>query len=399
MSNENINNIPIIIYKFIIGSITADEQEELNEWLAEDVKNQALLERLTNYHNLEKELRRRESVNVERPTNDMQARIDHVLRLQEEKRHTATISSLRRWFSAAAVVLLLVGVGYLSYKVGVSHIKMPVTPEIAQANTISHGQTKATLSIDNGKAVELGADQNQNISIIERLMESTEKQKEITDEPLTLSLKTPRGGEFKVTLEDGTEVWLNAESQLQYPESFDNAERRVVVSGEAYFKVAKDASRPFYVETDGQLVRVYGTEFNIHSYQEDSNVYTTLVNGKISLSPVNSNGSELVLSPGHQAVFDKQEVTSSIRSVDTSTVTSWRNGKFVFENQTLEKIMISLSRWYDFDYEFVDTKLRNTVFMGSVPRYGEFNEVLSILEKSGGLLFTQKGRTIYINQK
>ena len=168
-------------------------------------------------------------------------------------------------------------------------------------------------------------------------------------------------------------------------------------SGKGYYN--EDESRPFYVETSGQVVRVYGTEFNINSYQESDNVYTTLVNGSIALCPVNGNGSELVLSPGHQAIFDKLEQSSTVRSVDTNSVTSWRHGKFVFENQTLEQIMITLSRWYDFNYEFVDMSLRSTIFMGSIPRYGEFNIVLSILEKSGGIRFQQKGNTIFINHK
>ena len=106
-----------------------------------------------------------------------------------------------------------------------------------------------------------------------------------------------------------------------------------------------------------------------------------------------------MLRPGHQAVFDKLDVSSSIRTVDTNVVTSWRNGKFVFENQSLEQIMITLSRWYDFSFEFQDVRLRNTIFMGSVPRYGEFSDILSILEKSGGIRFTQQGKTILINHK
>ena len=212
-------------------------------------------------------------------------------------------------------------------------------------------------------------------------------------------LTTPRGGEFKVTLEDGTEVWLNAESQLRYPAEFEGAERRVQVSGEAYFHVAKDAERPFYVETAGQVIRVTGTEFNVNAYADDSQVFTTLVSGGITTRLLSGNGGELVLTPGHQTVMQMGSNRISVRSVDTDIVTSWTRGKFVFENQTLEQMMRALSRWYDFEYEFADEQSRQTVFMGSMPRYGDFSEVLEILEKSGGLRFRQHGRMIIISKK
>ena len=213
------------------------------------------------------------------------------------------------------------------------------------------------------------------------------------------SLATLRGGEFKVTLEDGTEVWLNAESRLIYPETFGEGDRRVEVEGEAYFKVAKDELHPFYVETAGQLVRVVGTEFDIHSYPEDAEVTTTLVSGSIALKPAQSNGAELTLTPGHQSHFDKQSMAATVKTVDTEVVTSWRSGKFVFENQTFEQIMKTLSRWYDFDYRFSNEELSQMQFMGSVPRYGTFSEVLQILEASGGIKFRQKGKTILISKK
>lgn len=395
-TNNNMNRISQLIYKYIIDDIREDERVELGQWL-QDQKNRELFDRLTNPETFEKEIFMRESINTERPLRDMQSRLGYDITPHENRTHT--IWSLRRWVSAAAILLLVIGVGYQSYKYGIGQINKTSDKEIALSSPITHGQTKAVLTLNNGERIELGADTKRNEHIIKKILSDAEMIQEKEGQKQRISLKTPRGGEFKITLEDGTEVWLNAESQLQYPESFDTSERRVAVSGEAYFKVAKDAARPFYVETAGQLVRVYGTEFNINSYQEDTNVYTTLVNGRISLSPLNGNGSELMLTPGHQAVFDKQDVSSSVRTVDTSIVTSWRNGKFVFENQTLEQIMITLSRWYDFDYEFKDIRLRNTIFMGSVPRYGEFSEVLSILEKSGGISFTQNGKTIIINHK
>ena len=212
-------------------------------------------------------------------------------------------------------------------------------------------------------------------------------------------LTTPRGGEFEITLEDGTKVWLNAESQLSYPDTFRSDERRVILKGEAYFQVAHNEEKPFYVESDGQLVRVYGTEFNIRSYEEDAAVYTTLISGSVALQVAGNLNAELFLTPGRQAVFDKKEASAFVRSVNTEVVTGWRKGLFVFEEQNLGQIMATLARWYNFDYEFADNVLSETVFMGSVPRYGDFNEVLEILEKSGGLKFRLENHTVIISHR
>lgn len=210
-----------------------------------------------------------------------------------------------------------------------------------------------------------------------------------THEPVKINtLNTPRGGEFRVVLEDGTEVWLNSESQLIYPETFDGPERRVKVEGEAYFKVAKNEKQPFYVETAGQEVRVFGTEFNVHNYPEDEYVSTVLIEGSISLSRRSNPQNCLLLTPGHQVQFDKNTEEARISAASVEVMTSWRTGQFVFENQTLEHIMQDLARWYNFDFTFEDEQLREMLFMGSVPRYAHFSQVLLILEKSGGLSFT-----------
>ena len=191
-------------------------------------------------------------------------------------------------------------------------------------------------------------------------------------------------------------MWRIAEAQRIYPENFTGSERRVTVKGEAYFKVAKDSLRPFYVESDNMQVRVYGTEFNINAYNEENCIYTTLVSGSIALRPLNATHAELVLTPGHQAVFLTSARSPRVRPVDTRAVTSWHDGRFSFEELTLQQIMTTLSRWYNFDFRFADERLASTVFKGSAPRYAELAEVLSILEKSGGITFRVEGKTIVV---
>ena len=372
-----------LIYRRILGFITAEEIEELDTWRNANRANEKTYQRLLNTAFLEQEYKRLKAVNINRPLSDMQVRIQ-----------TKAVSRYRRllWQVSSAAAVLLFVVGSLFYLNTRPETTLSERQESEMYVTQIHpGETKAVLTLNNGVELELGADQKKNQVAIQQIKTSVTKEKVLN------SLSTPRGGEFKVTLEDGTQVWLNAESQLIYPDTFSTDERRVILKGEAYFKVAKDDKKPFYVESNGQLVRVYGTEFNVRSYEEDADIYTTLVSGRISLRSIKGNKAELILTPGKQAIFDKQQQSTSVRPVDTQVVTSWRRGMFVFEEQNLEQIMRDLSRWYNFSYEFEDVTLRETVFMGSVPRYADFNEILEILEKSGGVKFRVKDRELIIS--
>ena len=378
--------ISLLICKQLIGTISEDEQQVLDEWRKADSHNEAAYQRLKDTDRLSVEYHRSQITDYHRPLADMKRRLNL-------ERPATSARSNRPWvyglMSAAAVLLLIFGATSFFTKT----ITDAVSPEetlVAQTEIVP-GTTKAVLTLDNGKRVELGANEEANTKVIA---------KATAGEPVSMNnLSIPRGGEFKVTLEDGTEVWLNAETTLRYPEAFDGDERRVEVSGEAYFKVAKNAEKPFYVVSGGQEVRVYGTEFNVHAYNDEPTIFTTLVEGSISLRPLNGNKSELMLTPGNQSVFTRGDASARVRKVDTEVVTSWRHGVFVFEDQNLEQIMRTLSRWYNFEYEFADAKVAQTEFMGSIPRYGSFNEVIDIFKKMGGIHLTLQGTKVLISAK
>ena len=382
---EEQNLISWLICKQMIGTITEEELQVLDEWRKQSEYNEAAYQRLQDTDRQTLEYRRSKLINYQRPLDDMKRRLGLEESVAEKPRaHSAVVYKL---ISAAAVLLLIFGATYYFRQSDMKSEKEQTT--VVAKTEILPGRTQAVLTLDNGKQVELGADVQSNTKAIA----------EITDgEAIAFNnLKTPRGGEFKVTLEDGTEVWLNADSRLRYPETFDGGERRVEVSGEAYFKVAKNAEKPFYVVSGGQEVRVYGTEFNVHAYDDEPTIFTTLVEGSISLRPVGGNKSELMLTPGKQALFNKGDASATVRKVDTEVVTSWLNGIFVFEDQSLEQIMRTLSRWYDFEYEFADQQVASTVFMGSIPRYGSFGEVVEIFQKLGGVRLHQRGRKVVIS--
>ncbi|MDD3200602.1 MAG: DUF4974 domain-containing protein [Bacteroidales bacterium] len=391
----NLNIISELIAKSVAGTISDLEQISLDNWRKEDASNQELYERLSDINYLQNEYRKWNSIDPKQPMKNMQRRI-----AGKKKNRRILLHSC----AAAVVVLLLGSLLTLLYRSEQRYDKLNSIYQTEKYMTAIHpGQTKAKLTTDDGKIIVLDSNKTNNEKVLNSIRKGEEqqvrRQREIKDRIAINNLEIPRGGEFHITLEDGTQVWLNAESSLKYPEHFDRKYRQVEVSGEAFFKVSKEEERPFNVKIDGQVICVHGTEFNVMSYGEDRYVYTTLVSGSISIQPDSATGSELILSPGHQAVFAKSDCSTVVKQVKTEVVTSWRNGMFVFEDQTLDQIMRQLSRWYDFSYEFSNKEVASTVFMGKVPRYATFGDVLEILEKSGNLTFEAKQNRIIISHK
>lgn len=387
------NNISEIIIRELLGTASEEEKQRLEAWRKESAEHEAMYVRLTSPAYLEAEWHKRQAVNYKRAAEQMQVRVG--------RKSSSRILPLF-YRSVAAVVLLVLG-GMLTHYLLEGSAETPniaLVEDNAKSQVVTPGQTKAVLMLSNGD--ELTVDQNLTAADVAALLsprrqEGTLEHVQAESSPITLSV--PRGGEFKIELEDGSEVWLNAQSRLIYPETFSQEERRVQLEGEAYFKVAKDASKPFYVDTYNQQILVLGTEFNVNSYLEDNTVQTTLVTGRIAMQQKGDDSREMILTPGHQAIFDKAEQSMKVKRVDTEVVTSWKEGMFVFEDQNLASIMQTLSRWYDFTYEFLDHKAPSTVFMGRIPRYADFQDVIRIIEASGGLHLELKQRKLTIASK
>ena len=170
-----------------------------------------------------------------------------------------------------------------------------------------------------------------------------------------LSVTTPRGKDYHLTLSDGTQVWLNADSKLEFPKHFKGSQRKVKLQGEAYFEVAKDASKPFMVETEYFNTTVLGTTFNIKAYTpKDANI--VLIEGSVRVA---SGKQSLTLVPGQQASLNAKLSTLNVKEVDTYPYTQWREGFFYFEDQSLFEIMQELGRWYNVNIAFDDPQKMN----------------------------------------
>ena len=214
--------------------------------------------------------------------------------------------------------------------------------------------------------------------------------------PVYNELIVPRGGEYDIVLEDGTRVWLNADSKLKYPAVFTGKERRVYLEGEAYFDVARDSNKPFFVETHEQRVQVLGTAFNIYTYSGEQMKYTTLARGKVAVWD-KETGKEWTLSPGEQVCLNTANGECIVREVDVRKEIAWKEGVFVFHDQTLEQIMMKLARWYNVTVFYQNEETKDLLFKGNLPRYSDFQMVLNVLEKSSNVKFNVKDRVVIVS--
>lgn len=202
-------------------------------------------------------------------------------------------------------------------------------------------------------------------------------------------IETPRGGQYQVSLPDGTRIWLNASSSLRYPTAFTGKERRVELLGEAYFEVAENKNMPFKVISNNQVVEVLGTNFNINAYPEEETIKTTLLQGSVNVQIGNNSA---VLQPGQQALVGQ---AIQVKSVDLQESIAWKNGRTQFSNADIQNIMRMLSRWYDVDVDY-QGKIVNTDFGGSISRSKNISEILKLLELTGDVHFKIEGRRVIV---
>lgn len=301
-----------------------------------------------------------------------------------------------------AVVILPLMVGGMAwwYMAGVE--TPGKTVEVAR---IMPGSPKACLYLDGGQVVvldtlvgnrQIAKDNGVEIHKNEKSLVYSDDSV-LVDKPVKMAynrLEVPRGGEFNIVLQDGTEVWLNADSRLIYPVAFHGKERVVTLEGEAFFVVKRDTARPFFVVSGDQKVRVLGTEFNICAYPDESLVYTTLVEGRVA---VEVGDRKLTLQPGEQSVMDVNDKTLNKQPVNVDEFVGWRKNMFVFEDQNLEQIMAKLTRWYDVKVFYLNEEAKNIIFKGNLPRYAEFSTILEIIEKSSDVKFEVKDHVVTVN--
>ena len=300
-------------------------------------------------------------------------------------------------WKVATAILLLIGTTTVFY---LSRHPEPVTyNDDIFVTAIKPGERKAYLIKHDGEEIELKSERKiipergANIQVDSSGLNYAVSDTAGLQEEYYNTLVVPRGGEYNLTLSDGTKVWVNADSELRYPVQFTGDTREVTVIGEAYFDVQKQADKPFIVKTELGNITVLGTQFNISSYPEKERLITTLVTGKISCSL--PDGKNIILSPDQQLTVNK-DGTTALKEVDTHYFTCWKDGIFQFENAKLEDIMDQLARWYDIHVFYTSENVKHLHFSGDLSRFKNIDTFIEMFEKSSDAKLTLKGRTLIV---
>lgn len=299
-----------------------------------------------------------------------------------------------RRFGWAAAIILLIGVGSTLLLNRLSHSYLQ-TPEQITVNTIIPGQSKAILITGQGARIPLKGTPNLDSIINTMPAELFEESSHTEFSQQNHMVVVPRGGEYRVTLSDGTEVILNSDSKLTFPNKFDSRIRKVTLSGEAFFRVASNKAVPFVILTGDNEIHVLGTSFNLTSYPEDQEIRTTLVEGKVEFHI--SDSMTQLLAPGEQLIYNKQSCKTMLRNVDTRLYCNWIHGDLFFEEETLEAIMTKLARWYDIEVIYESPKAKELVFSGELKRYDRFEKILDIISMTTNIRFTIQNKRVLIN--
>lgn len=297
---------------------------------------------------------------------------------------------LVRWLAtggawwAAAVFVVICGVGGYFFFLRQPQQQLANRSNTTVENEVAPGTNKALLTLNDGSTVALDSAGNQlirqgNTTIRQQNGLLQYKTSGTTAGIAYNTLTTPRGGQFKLVLPDGTKVWLNAASSVRYPTAFTEKERRVKITGEVYFEVAKNAAMPFMVDVNSSTeVEVLGTHFNINAYKDEAAINTTLLEGKVRVNANQQPG--IVLKPGQQARLGTNGALQLFKDVDTSQVIAWKDGWFQFHLANLPEVMRQVSRWYDVEVKY-QGDITDVIFEGRIQRDLTLAQVLKILEK------------------
>lgn len=385
---ENYKEVAFLLSKAVQRQLTEKEEETLGKWRQEFPENELLYRQILTSEFIISKSKQWEQVDL----------VTAYLKVRQKCEHRSRRVRLFQVTAVAVSVLLLLVSGLFYF---VLQDKGDCYSVGLMTENILPGNAKAELILADGERILLGGPIMDSVLVQAGVEIYTAKERlsyvgrQQTEKIQYNILQIPRGGEYSVTLQDGTVVNLNSASELRYPVQFAGAERKVFLTGEAYFQVAKDKEHPFVVVTGEAEIEVLGTSFNVYSYQEEDRIEATLVEGSVRFS---TGAQTVVLAPGEQGVVQAQGNLLK-KKVDIYPYIAWKEGQFVFRKRSLEQVMRIISRWYNVEVVFQHESLKNISFSGNLKRYDDFEHIVNMLQMTGGLQFKVDGRTIYIAGK
>lgn len=370
-----------LVIKYLGEGLSPEEKGEFQAWMDTDPENRALVDRLQQ----EEEVAELYPVYKSFDTCRAWSRVHGKL---FRRRNLI-------WRGVAAAVVVM---GFLAY--GLLNRQEPQPEIVVAERVLLPGNGQVSLTLGSGQKVELNRTNSRMIQVDSNLKIKEDSGLVAYQHIAGLAgkekhtLTVGRGAEYRLKLDDGTLVHLNADSKLIYPVSFGADKREVILEGEAFFEVTKDSERPFVVHCPDYDVQVLGTSFNISAYPEEDFSHTTLVEGKVD---VVRKGEACRLAPGYQA-YEKSG-NLEIRKVNPSAYVSWRDDRFGFDNESLEVVMRKLARWYDMEVFFANSDIRKIRFSGYLPKYSNVTDIFNILELTANVSFSLKGRVVTVMGK
>ena len=376
-----------IIVKDILGSASGEERRLLDEWRNQSEEHRRLYEKLVSGSFLEKAVSDNNKALRRREWKRLEARI-----VRQRGRSVRLI----RFRVAAAVCILALGIG----AVGLWSNSRQDRSGSPLAGSIQIGSPKAIVELAGGQQFLFNKDTTLRLEAQGIQLVSSRDTLDIIQPVIAGErgeeynvVRIPHGGEYITRLPDGSVVHLNAGSELKVPVHFGTESREVWLRGEGFFEVVHRENLIFTVHTDKADISVLGTEFDVRAYTDEKEVMTTLVQGVVGVS---SGGTYDRLKPGEQArIAGKGDVR--VAEVDIYPFIAWKNGRMVFENERLEKIMAELQRWYDFELFYADPDVKEMHFTIDILKYEEISKVLNLMARMNKVKFTQKGRTVVVN--
>jgi len=379
---------------------------ELEEWVSSSEENKELFERLTDPAFLASNLKATDYINSAAMLKEIRSRSNKVFFIGT--------GNWKKYVAAAAILMFIAGAYFWNHT---NKNDVAVTKDIpGQKADVAPGHDGAVLKLSDGNTIVLDSAANGTLAkqggtqVVKQgngQLVYNSQTGEAQNETLYNELSTARGRKFQVTLPDGSNVWLNASSSIRYPVQFAANERRVEITGEAYFEVTHNTEKPFIVHVSvpggkvgwGADVRVLGTHFNVMAYPDEDAINTTLLQGAVK---VISNNATALLTPGQQAQIaagntrQGQQEIKVVKNADVDKAIAWKNGYFSFKNDNIEMLMKQIERWYDVDVVYKN-KIPQT-FSGTIPSNVNVSDIFKILETTGSVHFKIEGKKIIITK-
>lgn len=400
MGHKNIKqalNISSLILKYLRKELTDAERRELSNWLNASPHNRNLLRKVFDEKVRTQDLNMAGEFDAEEGFNKLLNKIHHSDAAKSPKIITLKPYHIRI-AAACLLVALTIGGLMLGGVIKISKTSQPLTAKISRPKP-----SNIELTLADGRKINLekqgtGVITQQGASVVTKkdsalLTYQTRQQPVNADESLSMNtLSIPRGKLYQLILPDGSKVWLNAQTKLQFPSNFKNDERVVELTGEAYFEVAHFSNWPFRVKSAGQTVEVLGTKFNITGYPEDGQTTTTLASGSVKV--YNDNATQM-LKPGQMALLTKGNSGFALSTADVDETLAWKDGILVFKDANTDDLMRAIGRAFDVDFE-IDDKVKAQHFGGSYPIKNGLANLLRNLEQTNVVHFKINGRRVNV---